>query len=298
MTLEPLTPSKAAGSRPTGARDERESAARVRDMFSDIAPRYDLLNHLLSFSLDHRWRRLTAEKFRRIYRRTDARILDLCCGTGDLAFALDAERVDVIRDSTAHRVPIIGCDFALPMVERAKRKARSDSHSAIFVGADALKMPFADASFDLVTTAFGFRNLANYEQGLLEIARILRPGGKLAILEFSEPRNTAIAAAYRLYFKRILPFIGGIVSGNGAAYAYLPSSVAKFPTPLELAALMRKTGFTEIRYESWNFGSVVLHTGRTPAPEKPIVEVESELEEEVSGDDEMGKEDDYTEAGS
>jgi demethylmenaquinone methyltransferase/2-methoxy-6-polyprenyl-1,4-benzoquinol methylase len=272
------TSQKASGSRPKGARDERESAARIRDMFSDIAPRYDLLNRLLSFSLDQRWRRLTARKFRRIYRRTDARILDLCCGTGDLSFALEDERVDVIRDSTAHRVPIIGCDFAFPMVERARKKARADSHAAVFISADALNMPFPDASFDLVTTAFGFRNLANYECGLVEIARVLKPGGRIAILEFSEPSNGAMAALYRFYFKRILPVAGGIISGNGAAYAYLPNSVAKFPSPRELVALMGRTGFTDVQYESWNFGSVVLHTGRTPAPEKIVLEIEDESE--------------------
>ncbi len=279
---------QSAGSRPEGARDERESAARVRDMFSDIAPRYDLLNRLLSFSLDQKWRKLTARKFRRIYRRTDARILDLCCGTGDLSFALEDERVNVIRDATAHRVPIVGCDFAFPMVERAKRKACTDSHAAVFVNADALNMPFPNASFDLVTTAFGFRNLANYERGLLEIARVLKPGGKIAILEFSEPSNGAMAALYRFYFRRILPVAGGVISGNASAYAYLPKSVAKFPLPRELAALMGKTGFTEVQYESWNFGSVVLHTGRTPAPEKPACEgtVVSEFERRRSSDTE------------
>ncbi len=278
MTTRSNRLQKDAGSRPKGARNERESAAQVRDMFSDIAPRYDLLNHLLSFSLDRRWRRLTARKFRRIYRRTDARILDLCCGTGDLSFALEDERVDVIRDSTAHRVPIIGCDFAFPMVERARKKARADSHAAVFINADALNMPFPDASFDLVTTAFGFRNLANYECGLREIARVLKPGGKIAILEFSEPSNGAMAALYRFYFKRILPVAGGIISGNGAAYAYLPNSVANFPSPPELAALMGKAGFTDVQYESWNFGSVVLHTGRTPPPERIAFEVEDESE--------------------
>jgi demethylmenaquinone methyltransferase / 2-methoxy-6-polyprenyl-1,4-benzoquinol methylase len=289
MTRDPRNSSTSSGSRPIGARDERESSARVRDMFADIAPRYDLLNHLLSFSLDNRWRKRTAEKFRRIYRRTDARILDLCCGTGDLAFALEDERVDVIRDSTAHRVPIIGCDFAYPMVERARKKARADSHSAEFINADALSMPFPDATFDLVTTAFGFRNLVNYESGLIEIARILKPGGKVAILEFSEPKNSAMAAMYRFYFKRILPLIGGMISGNGAAYAYLPRSVSTFPSPTELSALMGRTGFTEIRFESWNFGSVVLHTGRTPAPEKPIIEVASDWDEPVRGSEEIGE---------
>jgi demethylmenaquinone methyltransferase/2-methoxy-6-polyprenyl-1,4-benzoquinol methylase len=265
------------GARPKGTRDERDSARRVRDMFSDIAPRYDILNHLLSFSMDNRWRRLTAEKFRRILRRTDARVLDLCCGTGDLAFAFEVERVDVIRDSTAHRMPILGCDFAYPMVERARKKARTDSHTAEFINGDALNMPFPDASFDLVASAFGFRNLANYERGLREIARVLKPGGRIAILEFSEPTNSAMAGMYRFYFKRILPVIGGVISGNKAAYAYLPSSVSNFPTPPELGKLLCKTGFLGVRHQAWNFGSVVLHTGRLPEPGKTIVESEDKV---------------------
>jgi len=265
------------GCRPKGARDERDSARRVRDMFSDIAPRYDLLNHLLSFSMDNRWRRLTAEKFRRILRRTDARVLDLCCGTGDLAFAFEVERVDVIRDSTAHRMPILGCDFAYPMVERARKKARTDSHTAEFINGDALNMPFPNASFDLVASAFGFRNLANYERGLREIARVLKPGGRIAILEFSEPTNNAMAGMYRFYFKRILPVIGGVISGNRAAYAYLPSSVSNFPTPQQLGKLLFNAGFLGVRHQAWNFGSVVLHTGRLPEPGKAIVESEDKV---------------------
>jgi demethylmenaquinone methyltransferase / 2-methoxy-6-polyprenyl-1,4-benzoquinol methylase len=268
---------KGLGCRPKGARDERDSARRVRDMFSDIAPRYDLLNHLLSFSMDNRWRRLTAEKFRRILRRTDARVLDLCCGTGDLAFAFEVERVDVIRDSTAHRMPILGCDFAYPMVERARKKARTDSHTAEFINGDALNMPFPDASFDLVASAFGFRNLANYERGLREIARVLKPGGRIAILEFSEPTNHAMAGMYRFYFKRILPVVGGVISGNRAAYAYLPSSVSNFPSPPELGKLLFNAGFLGVRHQAWNFGSVVLHTGRLPEPGKTLVESEDKV---------------------
>jgi demethylmenaquinone methyltransferase/2-methoxy-6-polyprenyl-1,4-benzoquinol methylase len=274
MKMFEISSKGGSGSRPKGARDERDSARRVRDMFSDIAPRYDLLNHLLSFTMDSKWRRLTAEKFRRILRRTDARVLDLCCGTGDLAFAFEVERVEVIRDSTAHRAPIVGCDFAYPMVQRARRKAKSDSHTAEFINGDALNMPFPDASFDLVATAFGFRNLANYERGLREIARVLKPGGRVAILEFSEPSNTVMAGMYRFYFKRILPLIGGMVSGNRTAYSYLPSSVSTFPLPAELAKLLGSAGFLGIRYEAWNFGSVVLHTGRLPGPEQVVKDVE------------------------
>ena len=279
MKLFEISSPPSLGSRPTGARSERDSARRVRDMFSSIAPRYDLLNHLLSFSLDKRWRAKTARKFGKIYLRTDARILDLCCGTGDLAFALEKRRAKMIRDSTAHRVPIIGCDFAYPMVERAKRKSRAASRAAAFIHADALRMPFPDASFDLVATAFGFRNLANYETGLREIARVLKPGGRIAILEFSEPRNSAMAKIYRFYFKRILPFVGGVISRNRAAYSYLPNSVSNFPSPSALASLMGRTGFTGIQYEAWNLGSVILHTGRVPDPGN----VMPELEEERSG---------------
>jgi len=276
MKLFEISSKPVLGSRPKGARDERDSARRVRDMFSDIAPRYDLLNRLLSFSMDSKWRRLTAEKCRRILRRTDARVLDLCCGTGDLAFALEVERVEVIRDSTAHRAPIVGCDFAYPMVQRARRKARSDSHTAEFINGDALSMPFPDASFDLVATAFGFRNLANYDRGLREIARVLKPGGRIAILEFSEPSNSVMARMYRFYFKRILPVIGGMISGNKTAYSYLPSSVSNFPAPPELAKLLGDAGFLGIRYQAWNFGSVVLHTGRLPDPEKIVKDLEDE----------------------
>jgi demethylmenaquinone methyltransferase / 2-methoxy-6-polyprenyl-1,4-benzoquinol methylase len=276
MKLFEISSKAVQGSRPKGARNERDSARRVRDMFSDIAPRYDLLNYLLSFSMDRKWRQLTAEKFRRILRRTDARVLDLCCGTGDLAFALELERVEVIRDSTAHRAPIVGCDFAYPMVERARKKAKSDSHTAEFINGDALSMPFPDASFDLVATAFGFRNLANYERGLREIARVLKPGGRIAILEFSEPSNSVMAGMYRFYFKRILPLIGGMISGNRTAYSYLPSSVSSFPAPPELAKLLGDAGFLGIRYQAWNFGSVVLHTGRLPDPQKIVKDVEDE----------------------
>jgi demethylmenaquinone methyltransferase/2-methoxy-6-polyprenyl-1,4-benzoquinol methylase len=254
---------KLPGTRPKGTRDEREAAARVRDMFSRIAPRYDFLNHLLSFSFDHAWRRRTARRFQRVLRRTDARVLDLCCGTGDLTLALNRVRVHAMRDAEAHRVPIIGCDFAQPMLERARKKARHQSQAAVFLGADALHLPFPDASFDLVTCAFGFRNLTNYEEGLCEIARVLKRGGRVGILEFSQPRG-AMGGLFRFYFRRILPLVGTAISGNGSAYFYLPSSVAKFPTPAELAELMEKAGFGEVRVDSWNFGSVALHSARLP----------------------------------
>lgn len=251
---------KLPGTRPEGARDEREAAARVREMFGRIVPRYDFLNHLLSFSLDRVWRRRTARRFLHILRRPEARVLDLCCGTGDLAFALD--RVRERTDTAAQRPPVIGADFVEAMLERAREKARRSNHHAVFAAADALHLPFPDACFDLVTSAFGFRNLASYEQGLREIARVLKQGGEAGILEFTEPVRGPMAGLFRFYFKNILPRIGGAISGDSEAYAYLPGSVARFPSPPELSALMRQAGFEDVRIASWNFGSVVLHSAR------------------------------------
>jgi len=248
------------GTRPEGVRDEREAAAHVREMFTRIAPRYDFLNHLLSFSLDHIWRRRTAARFAETLSRPDSRILDLCCGTGDLAFALDRLRSQALRKSQSTGAQIVGSDFVEPMLTRGREKSRAASRSVIFAAADGLHLPFPDASFDLVTTAFGFRNLANYEQGLREIGRVLKRGGEVGILEFTEPASGPMAGLFRFYFKQILPRIGGAISGDADAYKFLPGSVSKFPSPAELAALMERTGFADVRITSWNFGSVVLHS--------------------------------------
>lgn len=255
---------KLPGTRPAGTCNETEASARVREMFSRIAPRYDFLNHFLSFSLDRYWRHRAARRFHRILRRTDAHVLDLCCGTGDLTFALERVRVHELRDSGAYRFPLIGSDFAQPMLNRAQKKAAQHSRSAVFATADALQLPFRDASFDLVTTAFGFRNLVNYENGLREIARVLKPGGQVGILEFSEPGAGPMAGLFRFYFRQILPRIGAAISGSSEAYSYLPGSVAKFPTPPELTALMHKVGFADVGVKSWNMRSVILHTARRP----------------------------------
>jgi demethylmenaquinone methyltransferase / 2-methoxy-6-polyprenyl-1,4-benzoquinol methylase len=272
----PIFPPQAPGSRPKGARSEREASANVRTMFSRIAPRYDFLNHLLSLSLDRVWRRRAAVKFQRILRRTDARVLDLCCGTGDLTFAMERVRLKALRDSGAYQIPMVGSDFAQPMLERAQEKGRKHHRAAVFVASDVLRLPFPNACFDLVTTAFGFRNLANYENGLHEIARVLKENGQVGILEFSEPKGGPMAGVFRFYFRHILPNIGGIISGSKEAYRYLPGSVEKFPTRTELAAMMKKAGFTDIRISSWNFGSVVLHSARMPEKvSEPVPQSES-----------------------
>jgi demethylmenaquinone methyltransferase/2-methoxy-6-polyprenyl-1,4-benzoquinol methylase len=255
--MNPAAASKASlpGTRPEGARDEAEAAREVRDMFSRIAPRYDFLNHLLSLSLDRVWRRRTARRFRHILQRPGARVLDLCCGTGDLTFALE-------REAGKGGAEIFGSDFAQPMLDLAEEKARRGNYRARFFAADALALPFPGASFDLVTAAFGFRNLSSYERGLEEIARVLRPGGEAGILEFTEPKGRVIAPLYRFYFESVLPRIGGAISGSRKAYAYLPQSVARFPRPDDLVAAMQRAGLREPRFERWTLGIVALHSAK------------------------------------
>jgi demethylmenaquinone methyltransferase/2-methoxy-6-polyprenyl-1,4-benzoquinol methylase len=242
-----------SGTRPEGARDEAEAAAHVREMFGRIAPRYDLLNHLLSLDFDKRWRRRVAKKFGPRLHEPRAQILDLCCGTGDLAFAF--------RKEAPTGAVITGSDFAPAMLVRARAKAAALGAAIEFVEADALQLPFPERSFDVVSCAFGFRNLANYEQGLREILRVLKPGGAAGILEFAEPPGRLFGALYRFYFRRILPRLGGIISGNAAAYAYLPASVSKFPSPEELKMHFEHAGFVDAGFERWTGGIVTLHTG-------------------------------------
>ena len=239
------------GTTPAGAHSEREAAAWVRGMFGRVAPRYDLANHLLSFNIDRLWRARTVRRLRPILDRPGARVLDLCCGTGDLVLALQ------------HRsaAPVVGSDFCHPMLVAARAKVAERRRPSVLFEADALELPLAPASFDAVTVAFGFRNLANYEKGLREMRRILRPGGMAAILEFSQPPNPAFRALYNLYSRRILPVIGGALSGSRDAYDYLPESVRKFPSAARLAEDMRSAGFDAVRYELLTGGIVALHLG-------------------------------------
>lgn len=242
------------GTRPEGVTDEREAAAHVREMFGRIAPRYDLLNHLLSLDVDKMWRRRVAKRFNAILRDPHARVLDLCCGTGDLAFAF--------RKNSPQGAEITGSDFVPQMLARARAKAAAASAKVDFVEADALALPFEDGSFDLVSCAFGFRNLANYERGLREIHRVLKPGGSAAILEFAEPPGKVFGALYRFYFRHVLPRLGGWISGNASAYSYLPRSVSKFPLPEHLREEFQRAGFNDVQFQRWTGGIVTLHTGR------------------------------------
>ena len=250
------------GTQPEDAANEADASRKVREMFAKIAPRYDLLNHLLSLQLDRLWRKRTSRLLRPILQRPGADVLDLCCGTGDLSFSLAREG----------KARIFGADFAHPMLVRAKEKSASQSGRSSngtprilpFLEADALRLPFGDNGFDLVTAAFGFRNLANYEAGLREIHRVLKPGGTIAILEFTEPPDGLRGDAYRWYFRSVLPRIGAAISGDSAAYTYLPKSVSRFFRPPELASLMQQLGYVSANFRLWTFATVALHTAQRP----------------------------------
>jgi demethylmenaquinone methyltransferase/2-methoxy-6-polyprenyl-1,4-benzoquinol methylase len=241
----------ARGTTPPGATGEDEAARWVRGMFSRVAPRYDFLNHLLSLNIDRYWRARTVRRLRGVLERPGARVMDVCCGTGDLLLALQR----------AAAAPVLGGDFSHAMLTAATRKIAERRLPSSVVEADALRLPLADGSLDLVTTAFGFRNLSNYDRGLGEFRRVLKPGGTLAILEFSTPPNPAVAAFYGFYSNRILPAIGAAFSGDAKAYKYLPESVRKFPNAPELAERMREAGFEDVRFERLTAGIVALHLG-------------------------------------
>ena len=241
-----------AGTRPQGASDETQAARRVHDMFARIAPRYDFANHLLSFNRDRVWRRRTAQVLAPRLQAADSRALDLCCGTADLT--LELARVS--------RGLVLGSDFVHPMLVRAQEKAERAHQRILLAEADALSLPFPGSSFEVVTAAFGFRNLANYQRGLEEIRRVLRPGGEVGILEFALPDRGLFARLYRVYFHRILPWIGGLLSGDLAPYSYLPASVRQFPDCAEFARWMENAGFADVRYQFWTGGTVVLYGGK------------------------------------
>lgn len=241
----------ASGAQPAGATDEQSSAAAVRQMFDSVAPRYDLLNHVLSCNIDHLWWWRTARRFHHILAQPQASILDICCGTGDMTLAL-------LRHRPQSAKPILAADFSHAMLVRGAEKLRD--HNAVAIEADALHLPLSDNSLHLITTAFGFRNLANYEAGLREFHRVLGPGGELGILDFSEPGGV-LGKLYAFYFRRILPAIGARISGTGSAYSYLPASVHRFPPPPQMLALMQKAGFTNVSWTPYTFGIAGLYRG-------------------------------------
>ena len=243
---------KAAGTTPKGAEGEQQAASWVQQMFTEIAPRYDLLNHLLSFNIDRGWRKALLRSLSAVSARREATILDLCCGTGDVMLAL--QKISAAR--------IVGADFCHPMLVSAQKKACGKGRPAQLFEGDALLLPIGNAQLDGISIAFGFRNLTNYRAGVEELARVLRPGGILAILEFSHPRGTVTRTAYAAYSRFVLPWIGGAVSGSREAYTYLPESISKFPRAEELQRMMEETGFEQTGFELLSGGIAALHTGR------------------------------------
>ncbi len=230
-----------------------ESAA-VRSMFSAIAPTYDLLNSLLSLGVDARWRERAAE-LAAPSPTAAPRVLDVATGTGNLAFAIKRR---------APGSTVIGVDFSQDMLAVARGKAAKGALAVEFAVADGTDLPFEDASFDAVTIAYGLRNFGDPDAGLREFARVLAPGGAAVVLEFPPPRSGLFGAAFGFYFRRVLPFVGGVISRSRSAYAYLPASVERFMAPAELSDRMRRAGFTDVSYELQTLGISAVHVGKKP----------------------------------
>ena len=248
---------RSTGAQPTGAATEAEAAERVQSMFDQIAPTYDRANHLLSVGLDRLWWRRAARQFRDVLRRPESNVVDLCCGTGDMTAALLR-----LRPHIPGAEPVLGLDFSAPMLDRARVKHRE--RNAVFIQADAMHLPLPDRSVDLIIAAFGFRNLSNYAAALTELFRVLRPGARFGILEANQPAGL-LGAFYSLYFQRILPRIGGAISGEPSAYRYLPESVSRFPRPPRMLQMIREAGFSGASWTSYSLGAAGLYQGARPA---------------------------------
>ena len=231
----------------TLTQNEKAQRAAVRDMFAGIARRYDLLNHTLSMNIDKRWRAKVSRELADGLSNPASIVLDIACGTGDLTNEL----------ASNSKGRVVGTDFCRPMLDVAVGK--NDSLS--YIEADAMSLPVHDDQFDAVTIAFGLRNLPNFRNGLVEMLRILKPGGRLVVLEFTEPVIPGFGRLFNFYFSHILPRIGGMVSGSRGAYEYLPDSVSKFPAQKELAALMSDVGFTGVRFTNLTGGIAAIHVG-------------------------------------
>jgi demethylmenaquinone methyltransferase / 2-methoxy-6-polyprenyl-1,4-benzoquinol methylase len=243
------------GTTPPGTSNERQAAEWVQRTFAGIAPKYDFLNHLLSFNVDRAWRKVLMKRLKPVLQRPDSKVLDLCCGTGDVQ--LDLQSIA--------SVPVLGADFCHPMLVSAQRKAARRGRMPQLFEADALRLPLLNESLNAISIAFGFRNLANYVEGLHEFHRVLKPGGILAILEFSHPRGLIIGATYSFYSKVLIPFIGSLISGSREAYAYLPDSICKFPGAEDLREMMERNGFEDTSFELLTGGIAALHLGSKSA---------------------------------
>src|SRR5688572_18996828 len=235
------------------AKQPEEKARAIREMFASIASRYDRLNHILSGNVDQHWRNAFVRELEGKLPGSSARILDIGCGTGDLSLAF------------ARLGSVVGCDFCPPMLLLGKRKISraGRAHAVDLLEADALCLPFAASSFDAVVSAFVVRNLVNIEQGLQEMRRVLRPHGVLGILDFAMPKIPLIGSVYRLYFTRVLPRLGKLLSGKEGPYDYLAASVQTFPPPDQLRGMIMQAGFGEAQYRLLTGGIAVLHLARS-----------------------------------
>jgi demethylmenaquinone methyltransferase / 2-methoxy-6-polyprenyl-1,4-benzoquinol methylase len=240
------------GARPAGVTTEAAAAENIQQMFDTIAPTYDRANHILSAGIDRTWWLRAARSVRHILARPEAVVLDLCCGTGDMTLALDRYRPSLDQKPA----PILAADFSHTMLALGVEKFAG--RNIVALEADALHLPLADASVDLVTTAFGFRNLASYPDGLTELYRVLRPGGEIAILECNQPEGV-VGALYSVYFKKVLPKLGGLISHNPTAYSYLNASVERFPRPARMKELIVAAGFSRATWTSYTLGVAGLY---------------------------------------
>ena len=231
--------------------DELKHARAVREMFSGIAGKYDFLNHFLSVNTDKRWRRLVAKKLQDVLDKPGAMVLDVACGTGDLSLEMQK----------SGKAKIIGTDFCRPMLSVAREINQKNQTAIPYIEGDGMNLSFADDTFDAVTIAFGLRNFSNWLDGLKELHRVLKPNGKLAILEFSTPIIPGFKQIFNLYFTQVLPRIGGAVSGSRGAYEYLPNSVSRFPDQKNLALMMGEVGFSDVEYKNLTGGIAALHSG-------------------------------------
>jgi demethylmenaquinone methyltransferase / 2-methoxy-6-polyprenyl-1,4-benzoquinol methylase len=250
LPVEPIEVETSRVAMPSPELNASGKTRAVREMFAEIAPSYDRLNHLLSINVDRLWRRFTVKKLKDALSRPDALALDLCCGTADLALELEKY------------ARVVGCDFCHPMLVIGNEKIKTRQVRRAFLAeGDARRLPFADRSFDVVTIAFGLRNLEDVEGGLAEIFRVLKPGGCAAALEFSRPVIPVFRQAFEFYFHNVLPHIGSLVSGSDCAYRYLPASVRAFPDQERLVEIMREVGYANVRYHNLTGGVAALHLG-------------------------------------
>lgn len=244
---EPSDPTTDTDAHPRGA---IQSGEKVRQMFNRIVPRYDLMNRVMTGGRDVAWRNIVARQAA----ETHGDVLDIATGTGDLAFAT--------LQAGAKRV--VGTDFSEEMLEAARRKAPKHGPDVEFVWGDALDIPFDERSFDAATVAFGLRNMSDYDAALREMHRVVRPGGEAIILEMTPFRRPFLGPPFRFYFGKVVPWIGGVLSGDPTAYRYLPSSVDAFPPAHELAEMMQEAGFEDVRYQLLGFGTIAIHSGVRP----------------------------------